>query len=173
MKSRVQMPGFTIVELLIVVVIIGVLASISVGAFNGVQEKARLSDIKSDIATLSKAIRMARESRQMQLVQMTGNGSYGAGGSSAACNVKPGGTDLVALPQTDGCWVSYNRILTEVTAASGVNVQGMRDPWNRPYSINEDCSFDQIWAFSNPYASWGGRVAGSQVDLPRDSYATC
>ncbi len=173
MKSRLYPQGFTIVELLIVIVIIGVLASITVVAFNGIQDRARLTDMKTDIATLQKAIMAARESRQMSLIAMTGNNGYGAGGESAACNRLASGTNLATLAQTDDCWVFYNRILTEVTNASGINVKGIVDPWNRPYSIVEECGPDQIWAFSNPYASWGGRIAGTQVNLPRDSYATC
>ena len=35
--------GFTIVELLIVIVVIGILASIVIVAFNGIQERARIA----------------------------------------------------------------------------------------------------------------------------------
>ncbi len=51
MKSR---SGFTIVELLIVIVIIGVLASVTIVAYNGVQRSAKLSVAKSDLSILSK-----------------------------------------------------------------------------------------------------------------------
>ena len=41
--------GFTIVELLIVIVVIGILAAIIITTFTGVQKKARDADRKSDI----------------------------------------------------------------------------------------------------------------------------
>ena len=41
--------GFTIVELLIVIVVIGILAAIVITTFTGVQKKARDADRKSDI----------------------------------------------------------------------------------------------------------------------------
>lgn len=49
--------GFTIVELLIVIVVIAILASISIVAYNGVQGRARDSKRASDIAAIEKAIR--------------------------------------------------------------------------------------------------------------------
>ena len=45
MKQR----GFTIVELLIVIVVIGVLAAITIVAYNGIQSRARDSARVSDI----------------------------------------------------------------------------------------------------------------------------
>ena len=42
--------GFTIVELLIVIVVIGVLAAISVVAYNGVQNRAKVSITKTDLS---------------------------------------------------------------------------------------------------------------------------
>lgn len=50
--------GFTIVELLIVIVVIAVLATISMVAFNGVQERARLSAHKSNLTSIVKAIEL-------------------------------------------------------------------------------------------------------------------
>jgi prepilin-type N-terminal cleavage/methylation domain-containing protein len=55
MKHRKQY-GFTIVELLIVIVVIGILAAITVIAFNGVQERAKQAAVISDLSTSSKKI---------------------------------------------------------------------------------------------------------------------
>lgn len=48
--------GFTIVELLIVIVVIGILAAISVVAYTGIQDRARDSQRISDIQTIVKAL---------------------------------------------------------------------------------------------------------------------
>lgn len=48
--------GFTIVELLIVIVVIGILAAITIVAYNGVQNKANDAAIKSDLAAASKKL---------------------------------------------------------------------------------------------------------------------
>jgi prepilin-type N-terminal cleavage/methylation domain-containing protein len=49
--------GFTIVELLIVIVIIAILAAVTVIAFNGVQARARDSQRMSDIKSINKAVK--------------------------------------------------------------------------------------------------------------------
>ena len=56
LMPRRGLRGFTIVELLIVVVVIAILASISVVAYNGVQQRARDSRRISDIQMINKAI---------------------------------------------------------------------------------------------------------------------
>ncbi|MEX2006581.1 MAG: type II secretion system protein [Candidatus Saccharimonadales bacterium] len=45
--------GFTIVELLIVIVVIGILAALVIVTYNGVQQKARDSERKTDINALN------------------------------------------------------------------------------------------------------------------------
>jgi type II secretion system protein G len=50
--------GFTIVELLIVIVVIGILAAITIVAFNGVQDRSRFAKAQSDISNLNKAVQM-------------------------------------------------------------------------------------------------------------------
>jgi type II secretion system protein G len=52
MKQR----GFTIVELLIVIVVIAILAAITIVAYNGIQGRALDSDRVSDLATIRKAL---------------------------------------------------------------------------------------------------------------------
>lgn len=48
--------GFTIVELLIVVVVIGILASIVTVAYTGISEQARTSQANSELASFKKAM---------------------------------------------------------------------------------------------------------------------
>lgn len=50
--------GFTLVELLIVIVVIAILAAISVVAYNGIQERARDSQRTSDVSNITKALEM-------------------------------------------------------------------------------------------------------------------
>lgn len=49
--------GFTIVELLIVIVVIGILAAITVVAFTGVQDRGHETALQSDLSNLAKKAR--------------------------------------------------------------------------------------------------------------------
>jgi general secretion pathway protein G len=49
MRSLKQQKGFTIVELLIVIVVIGILATLVIVTFTGIQQKARNSQRQTDI----------------------------------------------------------------------------------------------------------------------------
>lgn len=48
--------GFTIVEILIVIVVIGILASITIVAYNGVQDRASITRSLSDLSTIRKGL---------------------------------------------------------------------------------------------------------------------
>jgi len=55
MKSKYK-HGFTIVELLIVIVVIAILAAISIVAYNGIQQRARDGERSSEMQTIEKAL---------------------------------------------------------------------------------------------------------------------
>ena len=65
--------GFTIVELLIVIVVIGILAAITIVAYNGIQTRARDTQRASDLSSIVKALEIYR----------TTNGLYPAATSTA------------------------------------------------------------------------------------------
>ncbi len=158
MKRWAKRDGFTIVELLIVIVVIAVLAAITMVAFNGVQSRAQQAKIQADLSALNRAILAARVQSGSTLWTITG----GPGVTADACGAKATGTDLAALPLTDTCWVKYLDTLDKISTAGGVNVRNLKDPWKRPYWIYEnegratptDCTKDSLASFQYPHVQW-------------------
>ena len=76
--------GFTIVELLIVIVVIAILAAISIVAYNGIQQRARNTTRVNDVVAIQKALELYR----------TDHGRYprsdGANAPTVAANLPAG-----------------------------------------------------------------------------------
>ena len=129
--KRKQQLGFTIVELLIVIVVIAILAAISIVAYNGIQNRAKVTKANSDLVTLRKAIEVARLTQNKTLLQITGSGCTFCATDKAA---------------------GYNAALTAIAAAANTNLDSLRggDPWGNVYQIDENegengaCSRDLI-----------------------------
>ncbi len=95
--SNKRTKGFTIVELLIVIVVIGILAAIVIVAYNGVQQRARDSRRQNDVQSLTQALEL----------YYLDNGQYPAGsGSSAAV-----GLNNLWSTTADGSWANLVTIL--------------------------------------------------------------
>lgn len=57
-RMHVKKAGFTIIELLIVIVVIAILAAISLVAYDGLQQRARDTQRKADITAITKALEL-------------------------------------------------------------------------------------------------------------------
>jgi prepilin-type N-terminal cleavage/methylation domain-containing protein len=126
--------GFTIVELLIVIVVIGIISTITTIAYNGIQERGRQLKIEADLMQLHQAIHAARiNSGEVALRYVTGSV-----GTANDCVQRPTVEDLTDKIVSADCWAAYATTLDAISNAGGINVRGLIDPWGRPYFIDEN-----------------------------------
>lgn len=117
-SSSFKKSGFTIVELLIVIVVIGALAAIMVVAYIGIQERANVARANTDLDILVKSIQLARLSSNSTIMGVTGNGCTRCSGTQAA----------------------YELSLDKISAASGTNLNPLKsgDFWGANYVLDEN-----------------------------------
>lgn len=174
--AKQKQAGFTIVELLIVIVVIAILAAITIVGYNGIQTRAQQSKIDADIAVLMKAVQAARSAESKTLTQITGSTATGAN-----CWSQASGTDLAALAPSHGCWTRYNQTLTALSTITGAQLSGLVDPWGRPYLIDENegeggtsCSRDTIAVYKRPFTtSFGTYATTPTLNVPLSGFSGC
>lgn len=105
--------GFTIIELLIVIVIIAILATITLVAYNGIQNRAYDSAVESDLNNIAKKLELYNVDNSVypnNTTQLT----------SAALKVSGGSYSTAILRNLVYCYNSTNNAYTlSVTSKSG------------------------------------------------------
>jgi len=97
--------GFTIIELLVVIVIIGILAAITLVSYNGIQAKARDASVLSDLDTMD-----ALQTNYGLKNGLAGKAYYSGSGSDTTLGFTPSSGNVidVVTNSTDYCIRGYN-----------------------------------------------------------------
>lgn len=112
--NKIRRKGFTLVELLVVIVVLGILVSISVVAYNGTQGRARDSRRQNDISEIAKALE----------VYYAVNHDYPTSGGATA-------TTNTWTTTADASWASFvtalkpfmdNNVPSDPTSTPGANI---------------------------------------------------
>lgn len=124
--------GFTIVELLVVIVVIGILASITVVAYNGIQERARDTKRKSDVAQIVKLL----ATYEAQNGPMhTGSGCGQNGDGSGYFNAQNGTSYQKSIMQ---CLIDANITNTVIADENTTGCDGKHCHTYMKYSCEQD-----------------------------------
>ena len=96
-KYKLQ-KGFTIVELLVVIVVIGILAAITIVSYTGITQRATVATLQSDLDNASKKLKM----------YYTLYGSYPTALNASNCPTAPTADNNYCLPISGSNTISYN-----------------------------------------------------------------
>ena len=123
LRSDRRSRGFSLIELLVVVVIVGVLASITIGVSAGASRRAAMSRARTELATLNAALEEYRRVFRRYPAQATSNGLFRA---------LVGPTNPMGTPVDRRAFVTLQGLAT-ATGDHSLAGNAFVDPWDQPY----------------------------------------
>lgn len=117
LKNKIRQQGFTIVELLIVIVVIGILAAITIVAFNGVQNRSKTASAQSAAENTTKKAELYNAETNVYPAQSTDLTGAASTTTYALTGVTVTGTAITAAPGTPST-LNFWRCGTNTAAAA-------------------------------------------------------
>lgn len=146
-KPYIYRRGFTLVELLIVIVVIAILAAISIVAYNGLQQRAEEAKLTAALDSYVKVFESLAVTDEGY--PDTGNGCLGLASDYPAEGVFPSGACIIYNGAVDS---SYNQNLTDALSPYMSSIPSVKLP---PVRVNfsESMVYDYrgIWVESDTY----------------------
>lgn len=130
MKSKQRTNGFTIVELLIVIVVIGILAAVSIVAYQGITQRTNDTVVQSDLNSVAK---------KLQIYQ-TESGSYPWGANWSDFN-----------PRMKNAGVTLTRS-SYATVASDGNFLYMSDNGGENFGIVAKSKLGKVFCYTSRWS---------------------
>lgn len=124
--------GFSIIELLIVIAILGTLSAVVIFSLTTARNKSKYARARADIDHIIKASMMA-QGTQGTMIAVTGSGC-------SDCSCRSGNMRNVSA--SHACYVAWSNALNNIASAAGQEfatvVALTRDPWGSPYCLDEN-----------------------------------
>jgi len=122
LRSAGQSGGFTLIELMICIAIIGILASIAIPAFSGYKDRAKIAQAQSDLKNIQFAIELLGIDTEL----WPGANEIGVSADSEVWDLRGAAAGLLA---TDGSFPSWD----------GPYIASIpKDPWGNNYFFDPD-----------------------------------
>lgn len=180
MYIKRRLKGFTIVELVIVIAVIGILAAITVAAFNGIQSRARNAESQSTINGLAKQI----EVYNIRQGSYPSTGGLSVGRTDDNCIIGTSQTDWIPnipnLPQSNppydgaqdpvGCYIYASDGANYVLSAWNMVDKPQTDSMYRRVGFRETRTATELTQLYICNHTAIGGTTGGVYDENRDMY---
>jgi general secretion pathway protein G len=148
---RSSRKGFTLIEILIVVIILGILAAIVIPQFSSASTQARTSALESTVQTLRSQIALYKLQHGDVLPNITGANNWGALTATSTYNGTTVGPYMQAIPT--------NSLTNGFAVVNGTSAGGFQTGYDFVYDYASGSGSGNIWG--QTYNGTNGTAPGA------------